>query len=193
MPTENKTPEELEAQRIESEKTVKAEADAKEAAEKEKEKSKLLEKPDELYKELQETRSEAKERRLEAKALKDKIAEYEKRDEDAKQKDMKAKGKHEEIIAELNKKLNELENEKTVAEKWRQYESAKKEKIKKSLEEKKLWMESFAKLDLSELEALDEKFKTADKSPTDTSRNFTSKNGKDEREPWEKMVGNYKS
>jgi hypothetical protein len=69
----------------------------------------------------------------------------------------------------------------------------KKEKIKKSLEEKSMWIESFAKLDLSELEALDEKFKTADKTPTDTSRNFTSKNGKDEREPWEKMVGNYKS
>lgn len=188
MSEENKTPEELEAIKQEAELKATAEAEAKE-----KEKSKLLEKPDELYKELQDTRSEAKERRLEAKALKDKIVEYEKRDEDAKQKDLKAKGKHEEIIAELNKKLDDLEKEKEVAEKWRGYETQKKEKIKKSLEEKGIWIDSFAKLDLSELEALDEKFKSTDKSPTDTSRNFTTKNGKDEREPWEKMKTIYKS
>ena len=188
MSEENKTPEELEAIKQEAELKATAEAEAKE-----KEKSKLLEKPDELYKELQDTRSEAKERRLEAKALKDKIVEYEKRDEDAKQKDLKAKGKHEELIAELNKKLDDLEKEKEVAEKWRGYETQKKEKIKKSLEEKGIWIDSFAKLDLSELEALDEKFKSTDKSPTDTSRNFTTKNGKDEREPWEKMKTIYKS
>ena len=187
MSTENLTPEELAAQQLEAEKTAKAEAEAKEKEEKDKhEKLKSLSEEEKL-KEILDLRSEAKQRRLKEKELSDRLADFEKKQADEIEKDKKAKGKYDEIIADYKKKLEEYE---PLATKHKEYVEKKKAILQKSLEEKKVWKESFAKLDLEDLEDIADAFKKdSDKSPTDSSNKFTAnKNGKDDREPWEKMM-----
>jgi DNA repair exonuclease SbcCD ATPase subunit len=181
---DNQTPEELEA-------IAKQEAEAKEIEAKqqaETEKAKLLEQSKEdIYSELQKTRSEAKERRLKEKELSEKLLEYEKKEALEKEKELKAKGKFEDILTEYKTKLEKVE---PLANEYMEYLTAKKEVIKKSLEEKGLWVESFNGLKLSELEGIDNKFKeNSSKVSTDSSNSFVNKNGKDTREPWEKMMG----
>ena len=182
--TETKTAGQLEAEKLE-----------KEIADRHEKLKSLSE--EEKVKEILNLRQESKERRLKEKELSERLTAYEAEKEAEKQKDLRAKGKHEEIIAELNKKLTEREKEmnalKPLAEKYTEYNTVKKATIKKSLEDKSVWMDSFDKLDLQELEALAEKFHTPQKTGTDTSKNFTpSPNGKDERTPEEKMAGIYK-
>ncbi len=170
---ETKTAEQLEAERLE-----------KEIADRH-EKLKSLS-DEEKLKEILALRNEAKERRLKEKELSDKLAEFEKKQAEEVEKDKKAKGKHEEIIADLKK---ELESLKPLAEKYTEYNKVKKAAIKKSLEEKEVWMDSFNKLELTELEALAEKFNSTATPKTDTSKNFApSGNGKDERTAEEKMA-----
>ena len=180
-----KTPDELAAETAQQEAEQKAQAEAEAKLNEEKSKLLNLEK-DELYKIIQETRSEAKERRLKEKELTEKLSEFEKKQEEANQKDLKSKGKHEEIIAELNKKLSELE---PAAKEHREYVDKRKETLKLSLEEKGIWIESFTTLNLSALEELDNKSKP--KTPTDSGKNFHSKantNGNENLTPEEKMV-----
>lgn len=143
-----------------------------------------------LETELAKTRVEAKERRLKIKELEEKLSVFEAEKEAERLKEMKAKGKYEELISELQKKLNEYE---PLAVKFIDYEKNKKEAIKKSLEDKELWTESFNKLDLAELEALTEKLikKTPPANPTDTSSKFGNNNQNDERDPYEKLAGIY--
>lgn len=191
MSQENPTPEEVKEQEAKDLETAKAqaEAEAKEKAETEKhEKLKSLS-DDEKMKEILALRNEAKERRLKEKELSEKLSEFEKKQSEEIEKDKKAKGKHEEIIADLKK---ELESLKPLAEKYSEYNTAKRLKIKTTLEESGDWMDSFEKLELSELEELAEKFTGSKKTPTDTTKNFHNKNGKDERSTEEKLESVYK-
>jgi len=184
--SEQKTPEQLEAEtaKIESEKAEKEKLE-KEIADRHEKLKSLSE--EEKVKEILNLRQESKERRLKEKELSERLSEFEKKQAEEIEKDKKAKGKHEEIIDELKKELASL---KPLAEKYTEYNTVKKATIKKSLEDKSVWMDSFDKLDLQELEALAEKFHTPQKTGTDTSKNFTpSPNGKDERTPEEKMAG----
>ena len=172
--TETKTAGQLEAEKLE-----------KEIADRHEKLKSLSE--EEKVKEILNLRQESKERRLKEKELSERLSEFEKKQAEEIEKDKKAKGKHEEIIDELKKELASL---KPLAEKYTEYNTVKKATIKKSLEDKSVWMDSFDKLDLQELEALAEKFHTPQKTGTDTSKNFTpSPNGKDERTPEEKMAG----
>ena len=83
---ENKTPEELSAEK------AKADAEAKHAEEQ----SKLLGlTPEEYIQMIRETRAEAKEKRLKLKEATEKLSAYEKAEADAKEKDLKQKGKYE--------------------------------------------------------------------------------------------------
>jgi len=175
---ETKTAEQLEAEKLE-----------KEIADRH-EKLKSLS-DEEKLKEILNLRTESKERRLREKEMSEKLAEFEKKQAEEIEKDKKAKGKHEDIIDELKK---ELESLKPLAQKYTEYNSIKRAEIKKTLDEKQLWMDSFDKLDLTELEALAGKFNDPQNLPTDTSKNFTSSsNGKNEKTPEEKMAdGIYK-
>jgi hypothetical protein len=183
-----KTPEELEVEAVKLEAETKAKADAEAKAKEETDRHEKLTSlsDEEKVNEILALRSEAKERRLKEKEISEKLSEFEKKQADEIEKDKKAKGKYDEIITDLKKKLEEFE---PLANKYKEYDETKRQKIKESLTEKELWIESFAKLDLSELEALDEKFsKTPKKVPTDDSKNFVPKGKADDREPWEKLM-----
>lgn len=188
MENDNKTPEELAAEQ-EAQQLAKAKADAE--AEALEVKAKLLEKSKEdIYEELQKTRSEAKERRLKEKELSEKLAEYEKAKADEIEKDKKAKGKFEELLAEYKQKLDKAE---PLANKFIEYAENKRKTIKDSLMEKDLWIESFSNIELTELETLAAKLLQNSKTvPTDDSKNFTKNNGKDTRDPAEKLMSIYK-
>lgn len=176
---ENKTPEELSAEK------AKADAEAKHAEEQ----SKLLGlSPEEYIQMIRETRAEAKEKRLKLKEATEKLSAYEKAEADAKEKDLKQKGKYDEIISAKDKLISEYEPK---VKEFEEYINKKKQAVKKDLETAGVWTESLNKLPLTELEAIAEKFKT--KTPTDSSRNFVN-NGKGyEKTPEEKMAGIYKS
>lgn len=135
---------------------------------------------EELRLKIRNLKSENKEKRK-------KIAEYENEKYEQRKKEMKQKGKTDELNKELEEKVKDLESQAT---KWAEYEAKRKTEIKTSLTKADAWIDSFDKLNLSDLEDLSKKFKKdSDKSPTDSSNKFTAnKNGKDDREPWEKMM-----
>lgn len=174
-----KTPEELATEQ------AKADAEAKHAEEH----SKLLGlTPEEYIQMIRETRAEAKEKRLKLKEATEKLSAYEKAEADAKEKDMKEKGKYKELIEAKDKLISEYEPK---VKEFEEYINKKKDAVKKDLETAGVWTESFNKLPLTELEAIAEKFKT--KTPTDRLRNFSSNEKGYEKTPEEKMAGIYKS
>lgn len=107
----------------------------------------------ELIEIIKSTRSEAKNYRLTKKELEEKLAQIEKDKSEEIQKKKIEDGKKDEVIAELNKKLSELE---PVANEYKQYQSSKKEALKERLGDK--WLDSFNNLPIGDLEILAEKF-----------------------------------
>lgn len=178
-----KTPEELAAEK------ANAEAKSAEETKNAEEQSKLLGlTPEEYIQMIRETRAEAKEKRLRLKEVTEKLSAYEKAELAAKEKELKEKGKYKELLDAKDKLISEYEPK---VKEFEEYISNKKNAVKKDLETAGVWTESLNKLPLTELEAIAEKFKT--KTPTDSSRNFSSNGNGYEKTPEEKMAGIYKT
>jgi len=117
-----------------------------------------------LVKIIKEMRQENAERRIANKKLEDKLKDLDKEKEKQKQKDLEEQGKWKELYeAELAKK-NEYE---PIVNEYKEYQSSKRETLKKQLGDK--WIDSFANTPLTELEVLAGKLTTTKEEPNSSN------------------------
>ena len=128
---------------------------------------------DELIEIIRETRKEAKERRLKEKEVSEKLSQLEAKIGEEEQNKKIAEGKKDEVILELQQKLKLKDDEyKPVIEKatkYDEYDSAKRDELKESLQDS--WMTSFDTMPLIELEKLASKLTNVKLPDSDNGSN----------------------